>query len=120
MDLVRMHIGRYPCLRWFHRIENRHRDKATAGSLKAEGSLRGVPDYFLPWPSAMHAGLYLEMKVGADRASHEQREFLEAVSAAGFRAVIAYGATQAWAALEAYCIEAGGVTLASPNVETWR
>lgn len=102
MLMVRMQSGRHPCLRWLHHIGNERRDVKEARTCKAEGTLPGVPDYCLPWPAGGAHGLYLEMKTPGDSLRHEQRAFLEAVAAAGYRAAVAYGAAQAWQAVEEY------------------
>lgn len=45
------------------------RDKITAAKLKHEGVKSGVPDVFLPLPCRDYAGLFVEMKRSADKAT---------------------------------------------------
>lgn len=45
------------------------RDKITAAKLTHEGVKSGVPDVFLPLPCAQYAGLFIEMKRSADKAT---------------------------------------------------
>lgn len=67
------------------------RNKATAGKLKAEGVLAGVPDLFIPrWR------LFVEMKRKAHgRVSPEQAEVMRALGAAGYTCIVAHGCEDA-------------------------
>jgi hypothetical protein len=78
--------GRFPDLRWMHAIPNGgHRNKATAGRLKAEGVKPGVPDIFLPAVRGCFHGLYVEMKrTEGGRLSAKQKEWAVALSARGY------------------------------------
>lgn len=68
-------------LKWFHAIHNQgHGDKIRGGMARAEGVKRGVFDTFLPLPRGKWAGLYIEMKVGKNNLSDEQKEFGQFVS----------------------------------------
>lgn len=79
------------------------RSRKTAADLKAEGVKPGVPDYCLPVPRGGHHGLYLELKrLRGGRVEPEQREWLAALVANGYRAEVARGWEQAWAVLRDY------------------
>ena len=72
-----LNFNKYPQLRWMHAIPNGGlRDVRTATNLKAEGVKAGVLDIFLPYPNDKWSGLYLEMKVGKNRLTEEQKEFI--------------------------------------------
>ena len=63
-----MQEGQYPVLRYMYHIPNGgHRNKVTAGRLKAAGVKRGVPDICLPFPLGGYAGLYIELKAGKNK-----------------------------------------------------
>lgn len=69
-------------LRWIHAIPNggsRGETKEIAvlngAVMKQEGVKRGVHDVFLPFPNQGFSGLYIEMKVGKNKLSDEQKEF---------------------------------------------
>ena len=78
-----------PELRLLHAIPNGgHRHKAVAARMKAEGVRSGVPDVFLPVPRGGFAGLYVEMKTRRGRVSEEQRRWIDALCAQGYRAEV--------------------------------
>ena len=60
-----------------------HRNKATAGKLKAEGVRAGVPDLMLLYPRHGYHGLVIELKVGHNVATREQNEWLTLVESGG-------------------------------------
>ena len=74
-----------------------HRSKATAGRLKAEGVKSGVPDIFLPVKSREYGGMFIEMKVGRNKPTENQREWLFDLSVAGYYCTTCYGADEALA-----------------------
>ena len=55
------------------------RDKVTAARMKAEGVKAGVWDIFLPVPAGEWCGLFIEMKVGNNKLTKEQREFRDSL-----------------------------------------
>ena len=79
------------CIRWFrrqypkirlHSIPNGAliggKNKfAVLNMLKATGLLKGCPDLFLPKPRGGFHGLYIEMKVGKNKPSPEQKAFID-------------------------------------------
>lgn len=67
------------------------RDAVTGARLKAEGVRAGVPDLCLPYPSGRWHGLYIELKAPGGSASPEQRRWLEALRACGYRAELCVG-----------------------------
>lgn len=67
------------------------RDIKTAARLKAEGVCKGVPDLFVPeW------GLWIEMKrQKGGKASDEQKDWIEYLTANGYTAVVCKGKDEA-------------------------
>lgn len=53
-----------------------HRNKATAGKLKAEGVRPGVPDLLLLLPCRGYHGLAIELKVGGNYRTEAQGDWL--------------------------------------------
>ena len=60
-----------------------HRNKATAGRLKASGVRAGVPDLVLPVPNRYSGALYLELKTEKGRLRKEQAAMMERLREAG-------------------------------------
>lgn len=86
----------FPALRWMFAIPNGgHRHPAVAVQLQQEGVKPGVPDIFLPLPrycgEFVSHGLFIELKVGRNKASERQREWLAYLCDAGYLAVVCYG-----------------------------
>lgn len=67
-----------------------YRDGITAGSLKAEGVLPGVPDLFIP-----KVGLWVEMKSLQGKLSSLQKEMISYLRASDngveYKVIVAYG-----------------------------
>jgi len=81
--------GVYPELALMFAIPNGgHRHKAVAAKLKAEGVKRGVPDMFLAVRRGDYAGLFLELKHGRNKATPEQRQWIDRLTAQGYRALV--------------------------------
>lgn len=91
-------------LKWIHSIPNGGaRDLATAARMKAEGTKRGIPDIFLPFPSGNFHGLYIELKSPIKFAiSKEQKEFGEYANKVGYAFEICKGWLDAVAKLRYY------------------
>lgn len=90
MTLIRMHVARYPALRWLHHVLNGGRcDVITAKRLKDAGVVPGIADLFLPHRTRYNAGLYIEVKTATGTLSAAQKEFRQYCHAAGFLYVVA-------------------------------
>lgn len=86
----------HPALKRLHAIPNGARvSKGVAGKLKAEGLTAGVPDLFLPHPRKMgwgrYYGLYIEVKTEKGKVSKEQRDWIQYLRKAGYRAEVCRG-----------------------------
>ena len=70
-----------------------HRSKRTAALMKLTGTKRGVPDIFLPVARNGYHGLWIELKRcdKSARPTPEQKEWIERLSAQGYRAVVCHG-----------------------------
>ena len=89
--------------------------------LKAEGVKSGVPDVMVAWPYGGYAGLFVEMKRPADRATDRARGRLgdnqdpwhARLRGRGYAVIIAYTWQEALAAVQSYfgqlALEAGPV-----------
>lgn len=105
-QLVEALLPQYPDLRFLFHVPNGGlRSKASAGRLKAAGVKAGVPDLFLPAPRGKYHGLWIEMKVGANKPTPIQSYWLESLSQLGYKTAVCYGAHEAIAAIAAYLTE---------------
>jgi hypothetical protein len=87
----------------FHHFANERRCTPQEGRmLKRMGVKRGVPDFFLAIPLNGKAGLWIELKVGANKPSKEQIEFGERKRQRGYEAVVVWGTEAAREAIKAY------------------
>lgn len=88
-----MEQGRYPELAYLYHIPNEgKRGPVTAARFKALGLKSGVPDIFLPAARGGCFGLYIEMKRQAGgKLSDKQKEWIMALTSAGYSAVVCRG-----------------------------
>lgn len=95
--------GRVPELVLLYAIPNGgHRHPATAARLKAEGVKAGVPDICLPVARREWHGLYMELKVGRNKLTALQREWLAYLQEAGYCVDVSYGWQEAACKILAY------------------
>jgi hypothetical protein len=100
MQMVRVHESRFPALKLLFAVPNGgDRNKIVAAKMKAEGVKPGVPDYVLTFPAQEFHGLAIELKSRTGYASREQKDWIEALRANGYRAEVCRGWEQAWAVL---------------------
>jgi hypothetical protein len=86
-----MHTGQRPELALLFAVPNGgKRDKRTAAKLKAEGVRAGVPDLCLPVARGVYHGLFIEMKVGRNKAEPEQLWWIEQLTRQGYYCQICY------------------------------
>lgn len=78
------------------------RDPITGARLKAEGVRRGALDLILAVPRKEHHGLFIEMKVGDNKPTSDQKLFIEYLNAAGYKAVAHWTADSAIKEIEGY------------------
>lgn len=77
---------------------------AHAVRMKAEGMMKGMPDYWILAPShcGSFCGLVIEFKANGNKPSVEQRNYLEYLNTNGFRAVVCYSCDEAVYEVERY------------------
>lgn len=113
-----MQSGKYPELNLLYHVPNGgSRHKAEAGRLRAEGVKAGVPDLCLPVARGQYHGLYIELKrQRGGRTSDHQSEWLDALSAQGYKAALCYGWEQAAGTIIEY-LTGGGTHLTKKQTE---
>ena len=94
---------KYPELGLMFAIPNGgHRHKSVAARLKDEGVRAGVPDIFLPAAHCNWHGLFIELKYGRNKPTRLQQNWLDALTEAGYLAVVCWGWEEAAALIESY------------------
>lgn len=94
----------HPELEWIMHVPNGgQRNPREAARLKREGVNPGFPDLFLPVPRKGHHGLMIEMKRKTGGVvSKDQKDWINHLTANGYRAVVCKGWEQARAELLDY------------------
>lgn len=96
-------LGVHPELKMMYAVPNGgRRDRVEAAHLKQQGVRAGVPDICLAVPRGKYHGLYIEMKVGRNKATDKQNEWLADLSHYGYAVKICYSCLAARAAIEKY------------------
>ncbi len=80
----------------FHHFANERSCSVQQGrTLKRMGVKRGVADFFLALPQYDKSGLWIELKVGKNTPTKEQKEFLARKASRGYEAICVWGASEA-------------------------
>lgn len=81
----------HPILEWVIHVPNGgKRPRGAAGKLKAMGVKPGVLDVLLPLPYNGWSGLAIEMKVGANKTTEQQDDWLDVFHASGYYTAVCY------------------------------
>jgi len=95
--------GRYPCLRYLFATLNGVRlPVGLAVKAKRMGNRKGVPDIWLPVPTVNSHGLVFEMKVGYNRPTPEQADWLSYLNSVGYTTGVVRSADEAIELIESY------------------
>lgn len=87
---------RYPQLKFmFSTLNGVRLTIGQARKAKSSGNKRGVPDIVLPVKNDSYNGLWIELKVGKNRPSKEQKEYISFLNNQGYYAKVVYGASSA-------------------------
>lgn len=77
-------------------IPNEGKRSPVLGRLfKRMGMRAGTPDIFIPYPTKIHHGLFIELKYGKNKPSPAQIKFIELLNQQGYLAVVCWGADAA-------------------------
>ena len=93
----------YPELRFMYAVPNGgSRNVIEARNLKRQGVKSGVPDICLPVAAGGYHGLYIELKVGKNKPSENQEQWLEYLNKAGYMTKVCYGFQEARETIAGY------------------
>jgi hypothetical protein len=79
-----------------------YRNKAEARKLKATGTKSGVPDLFLPVPRSPKHGLFIEMKVGRNKCTDNQKKWIRNLLEQGYEVKVCYSCEEAIQVIKKY------------------
>ena len=79
-----------------------YRNKGEARKLKTTGTKSGVPDLFLAVPKNNKAGLFLEMKVGRNKCTENQKKWIRALMEQNYEVKICYSCEEAIQVIKKY------------------
>lgn len=100
---ARTYAAEWPELRLLFHIPNGgKRNAAEAAHLKRQGVKAGVPDVFLPCAKHGYNGVFIELKAGKNKPTPLQNEWLQELTAQGYKTAVCYGWQQAAELLQDY------------------
>lgn len=102
-EWARYHEQKFSELRLLYHVPNGgRRDKREAVALKRQGVKAGVPDIVLPVGRGGFLGVYVELKVGKNKTTDLQNEWLESLKEQGYFTAVCYGWREAADTIENY------------------
>ena len=78
------------------------RSPQQGAKLKRMGMSRGFPDLVIPLPCGAYHGLYIELKVGNNKTTAEQKRWLTKLNANGYAATACWGVDEAMSVINRY------------------
>lgn len=94
---------RYPELKLLYHCPNGGtRNKMEAANLKRQGVKAGVPDLFLPVPKNSKHGLFIEMKVGRNKCTDNQKKWIRNLLEQGYEVKVCYSCEEAIQIIKKY------------------
>lgn len=100
---VKASLRKYPDLECLYAIPNGgQRHRAIAAKLKAEGVKSGVSDLNLPVARGGFIGLWIELKIGKNKATDSQKEWQELMREQGHDCAVCWGWEEARQKIEDY------------------
>lgn len=82
-------------LPFYHFVNEGKRSPANAAILKRMGMTAGVADLFFPRRMGVYSGLWLELKVGSNKPSLAQQNFLAKMLLEGYMSTCVWGSEAA-------------------------
>lgn len=94
---------KYPELKLLYHCPNGGtRNKMEAANLKRQGVKAGVPDLFLPVPRSPKHGLFIEMKVGRNKCTDNQKKWIRNLLEQGYEVKVCYSCEEAIQVIKKY------------------
>ena len=103
---ARWQQSKHPALKsMYHAANEGKRSRAAGANLKRQGMKPGVSDICLPYAAGGYNNLYIELKVGNNKASDAQLAFIDTINEIGGKALVVYEADNAIEVITAYLEE---------------
>lgn len=100
---AKWNLRKYPQLKaMYHAANEGKRSRIAGANLKRQGMKPGVSDICLPYAAGKYNNLYIELKVGTNKASDTQLAFIDSINEIGGKALVVYGSECAIEAITAY------------------
>jgi len=100
---IDLHTNKYKGLEVTYAIPNGgSRHKLEAYNLKKQGVRPGVPDVCIPVSKGKYIGLYIEMKVGKNKPTKSQEDWIYNLKKYGHHVVVCYSWVEAVQSIVAY------------------
>lgn len=100
---AKMQEKKYPQLKNMYAIPNGGlRNLKVAANLKKEGVKAGVPDISLDYPMGSFHGLKIEMKVGKNKPTEKQLDWMNRLKEAGYKVLVCYSSLEAIKEIKGY------------------
>lgn len=112
-DEATITVVEYCCLRGIpvaHVPNEGKRSPQQGQKLKRMGMQKGFPDLVIPLPRGNYHGLYIELKVGSNKTSAEQKEWLTSLAVMGHAATACWGVDEAINTINTY-LRGGAIPL---------
>lgn len=95
--------SKYPALKaMYHAANEGKRSRIAGANLKRQGMKPGVSDICLPYAAGGYNNLYIELKVGNNKPTEAQIEFIDTINMIGGKALVVYEAENAIEVIKAY------------------
>jgi hypothetical protein len=103
MQWAKWQEGRYPELKLLYHCPNGGtRNKMEAANLKRQGVKAGVPDLFLPVARNGKYGMFIEMKVGRNKCTDNQKKWIRNLLEQGYEVKVCYSCEEAIQVIKKY------------------
>ena len=103
MQWAKWQEKKYPELKLLYHCPNGGtRNKMEAANLKRQGVKAGVPDLFLPVPRSPKHGLFIEMKVGRNKCTDNQKKWIRKLLEQGYEVKVCYSCEEAIQVIKKY------------------
>ena len=103
MQWAKWQEGRYPELKLLYHCPNGGtRNKLEAANLKRQGVKAGVPDLFLPVARNGKYGMFIEMKVGRNKCTDNQKKWIRNLLEQGYEVKVCYSCEEAIQVIKKY------------------